>query len=290
MGNHAKLHEKEAALAQETTILLEAIQRNAHFQVDDRLSEDHEHERADYAKSFRLKHKQEAKEAKETEKTLDAIRDHAHHKIEAFEDPERQLEREQLAKSFKLKHKQEAQQVKAARRRISAIRHGAHAQVADHLSKAEQRYEEQVHMEHNKKLREERRELKAHRRKFIKDVKSHAAPKVSAHLSKEIENMRAAQRARAQAQLQHSRQALKTLRSGKDGWKPTSAEVQFHAAVILQAARRGSLARTIATPQAVDEGSEIAPSPRLRNVFEKAKANRLENRRQAVFEARPQTC
>merc|ERR1712054_296805 len=222
-----------------------------------------------------------------------SIREHAHCKIEDHLADELDQERDALMDTFKQKHKQEAKGVKAARRRLEAIRKAAHCKVEVHLTNDADALEDQLQKKKQDHAREAKRELKAHQRKF-KAITSHAEPRVTAWLSEETEKGRdelahvRAEKAKEQArQLQHSRKILKAHRAGSVEF--SASDVQHHAALLLQAARRGSLARTIATPSAPPEQqsglkhqAEAPSSGRARKAFADAKNNRLSKRRQAV--------
>jgi len=268
MATHAAT--TAAALhAIEPSTLLEAIRAGAKPKVEDRLSAEQEHQREDLAQSFKLKHKAEAQQVKASGRVIASIHDHAHCKVEDRLSAEQERQREDLAQSFKLKHKAEAQQVKAARRRLDAIRNGAHCKVEDQFGEdAEEAYD--VHRRTKlAQMRRAKRELKTHSRE-LKRMKANASPRVDARRCDEAELGRS--------------QDTPSLAKPLDA---VPEELRLVSAALLHAARRGSLARTLATPPDeqlwADAGVQQPPSAmRLRKAFEQAKSNRLSQRRKAV--------
>lgn len=265
----------------EPSVLLQAIRDGAKPKESTHLSPATEQLRAREAEINRLAHESEKEEARVTEKKLEWIRENAHHKVVVNLTDEQEHERDLLSKSFKLKHKQEAKEVKAARRRLEAIRKSAHCKVEDHLIVAAHENEQKKKQDH---AREAKRELKAHQRR-LKATTQRTGPRVHAWLDENTEAGRT-QLARMRAEkrkdhLHSSRCVLKSHRAGSHEY--STAEVKYHAALLLQAARRGSLARNISTPPA-EEGApgSTTPSPRIRKAFANAMNNRLSMRRQAI--------
>lgn len=274
-------YETELALRSiEPGVLLKAIRKGAKPKVDAHLSDAHlnpdetrQHEK------FSAIAAEVQKLRMETEKHLLEIRDQAHAKVDDHLNPALEHERIELAKSFKVRHKTEAKEMKAARRRLETIRDQAHAKTVT-AGEVEQRAPKDP-----EQRREEKRELKAHQRK-LRSVTSHAEPKVVARLSEQTENERAelassrAMRAKQHAeQAKRSRQMLRSIRSNIE--EASAAEVEYHAAVLLQAARRGSLAHAIA--KSPTNAAPVLPS-RARKAIDDAKRNRLSQRRTAVCE------
>lgn len=92
-------------------------------------------------------------------------------------------------------------------------------------------------------------------------------------------------------QLQRSRQIIKALRSNVDligevGVMPTTAEIEHHAAILLQAARRGSLSRRLKTPheQSDEPMKPASPTAFMRRALDDAINNRLSRRLPPVFD------
>jgi len=201
-----------------------------------------------------------------------------------------------------VKHKAEAREAKAARRRLQAIRDSASPLVSDHLTSETEAAIEDLSQRKHDHHREEKRQLKAHRRKFMA-VTHHAEAKVSASLDADVKHERELLASRREEKLREQakqarqvRKALKAMQSGdqpasQPPLDPTSAEVRHAAAVLLQAARRGSLARTMkhlpvdCLPVDEDESrpSSASPSSRITDRLTEALNNRLAQRRQAVY-------
>lgn len=247
------------------------------------------------ASSMRLKHKEEAKLVKAAGRQLDVLRARTPARVEDHLTAKAEADREELAAITRIKHKEEAKEAKAARRRLQAIRDSATPLVDDHITSDTEAAMEDLSQRKNDLVREEKRQLKAHRRN-LKAVTHHAESKVSASLDVAVERerellaSRRAEKLREQAkQARQVRKALKAMQSsdqpaGQFSLNPASAEVQHAAAVLLQAARRGSLARTMKSQSMSEKPQCSSASPsRITDRLTVALNNRLAQRRQAVY-------
>jgi len=248
------------------SLLLAAIKTGAKPRTDDHLSPETEHEREELAASMRLKHAEEAKLVKATAKQLGTMRDLAHYKVEDHLTAETEHEREELAASMRLKHAEEAKQTKAARRRLEALRDAAHPLVEDHLTADEEAMLEEANRRKVEQAREARRRLKAHQRK-VKALTAHVEPKVCCSPDKSSEHSR---------QIKQQSKKLGAMRAGEP------AGLSALESMILEAARRGSLARTLKTPPSTAPAAYGSSARSPRKAIADALNNRLSQRRQAL--------
>lgn len=280
-----------AIAAIDSPILLAAIRDGAKPKVDDHLTVKHDAQAVRIAQQHKSRHLEETRQAKATSKKLHHIVKGAHAKIETHADEVVDSDlRQALVASSKARHQEEAHMAKAAQRKLDTIRGSTHSKVDARQTEEDRMLAEALHQTAEGKLRDARRCHKAHLRKF-KAVTRHASAKVDVHLSAEVEherNIYQSTRAERTREVAKARWVVNALQanSGAAPIAMSEEETAHYAATLLQAARRGSLGRTVARsrqaqPLSACNGGAWSGAA-VRKALTAARNNRLAQRRSAL--------